>query len=147
MFVGLLAAISCHAGLLDFIYLSISSLGSQGPFALLLPLIVPVGLLATISCHAAPLDLISFFFSSLGFYGHLLLFCFSILFFFIFAYYWAFLLLGPFLYIKNGYQQLSKVNTSNFGFFFFFFLHRIKQMSDVRELGFFKISEKTKLNW
>ena len=94
MFVGLLAAISCHAGLLDFIYLFISSLGSQGPFALLLPLIVPVGLLATISCHAAPLDLISFFFSSLGFYGHLLLFCFSILFFFIFAYYWAFLLLG-----------------------------------------------------
>ena len=91
-----------------FIYLFISSLGSQGPFALLLPLIVPVGLLATISCHAAPLDLISFFFSSLGFYGHLLLFCFSILFFFIFAYYWAFLLLGPFFIYQKRVSTTIK---------------------------------------
>ena len=31
-------------------------------------------------------------------------------------------------------SKLSKVNTSNFGFLFFFWLHRVKQMLDVRKL-------------
>ena len=32
-------------------------------------------------------------------------------------------------------SKLSEVNTLNLGFLFFFFLHRVKQMSNVRKLN------------
>ena len=79
------------------------SFGFYGPFALLLPFIVPVSLLVVISCHASSLGFFFFFLSSLDFYDPFT----SILLFLFFSSLFL-LAIGSFcyweLFIKNRYQ-------------------------------------------
>ena len=95
------------------------SFGFYGPFALLLPFIVPVSLLVVISCHASSLG---FFFFFSFFFGLLwpiyFYFAFFILFFFIFACYWVFLLLRTFYkkqvsIVSNNTRLMNAINYLN----------------------------------
>ena len=93
---------------LDFIFIFLFSLGFYGPFALLLPFIVPVSLLAIISYHTGPLGFYLFFFlSSLGFYDSFA----SILLFYSFLLYFC-LLLGLYA-VEHFYQKRVSILSNN----------------------------------